>query len=213
MGELKSQGLYDSTLIIVTAKHGQSPIEVRQRRVIDRNLIRDAVNSVQPGLLAQGSLDTIAILWLKDRSKTSAVAAALRANLHEAGIYKILSGEELKLLLDPNDPRTPDLIVQPMPGTFYADGIKTPATQALLAEHGGMLDEDTLVPLLVSLPGGDGRVVRSPVHSSQIAPTVLAALGLDPDSLDAVRKEYTAPLPGLAGPLLPGTTTLHPTRP
>jgi arylsulfatase A-like enzyme len=100
-----------------------------------------------------------------------------------------------------------------MPGTFYADGIKTPATQALLAEHGGMLDEDTLVPLLVSLPGGDGRVVRSPVHSSQIAPTVLAALGLDPDSLDAVRKEYTAPLPGLAGPLLPGTTTLHPTRP
>jgi predicted AlkP superfamily pyrophosphatase or phosphodiesterase len=213
VGELKSQGLYDSTLIVLTAKHGQSPIEVRQRRVIDRNLIRDAVNGVQPGLLAQGSLDTIAILWLKDRSKTSAVVAALRAKLQEAGIYKIFAGEELKLLLDPNDPRTPDLIVQPMPGTFYADGVETPATKALLAEHGGMLDEDTLVPLLVSLPGGAGQMVRSPVQTSQIAPTVLVALGLDPDSLEAVRKEYTAPLPGLAGPLLLGTATPHPTKP
>jgi hypothetical protein len=209
VGELEAQGLYESTLIIVTSKHGQSPIEVKQRRVIDRNLIRETVNGVQPGLLAQGSLDTIGILWLKDRGKTGAVVAALGAKRHEAGIHKIFAGEELKLLLDPNDSRTPDIIVQPMPGTFYADGIETAATQALLAEHGGMLDEDTLVPLVVSLPGAGGRMVRSPVYTSQIAPTVLAALGLDPDALEAVRKEYTAPLPGL----LPGTIAFSPTSP
>jgi predicted AlkP superfamily pyrophosphatase or phosphodiesterase len=27
VGELKAQGLYESTLIIITAKHGQSPID------------------------------------------------------------------------------------------------------------------------------------------------------------------------------------------
>jgi hypothetical protein len=52
-------------------------------------------------------------------------------------------------------------------------------------------------------------MVRSPVYTSQIAPTVLAALGLDPDALEAVRKEYTAPLPGL----LPGTIAFSPTSP
>jgi len=197
LAELKGQNLYDSTLIVLTAKHGQSPIEVKQRRIVDRNVIRQAVNSVQPGLLAQGSLDTIALLWLTDASKTDAAVAALRSKFQEAGIHKIYAGEQLKLLLDPNDPRTPDIIVQPMPGTIYADGIDTPATRALLAEHGGMLDEDTVVPLVLSFPGGEGRWIRSPVYTSQVAPSVLAVLGRDPNALKAVQVEHTAVLPGL----------------
>lgn len=197
VAELKAQNLYDTTIIVLTSKHGQSPMDSRQRRVVDRNVIRNAVNGVAPGLLAQASLDSIAILWLHDSSKTQAVVTALRARQQEAGILKIHAGEELKLLLDPLDPRTPDIIVQPMPGTFYADNIDSPATRALLAEHGGMLDEDTVVPLVVSAPGVGGRLVRSPVLTSQIAPTVLAALGLDPNSLQAVRLEHTAVLPGL----------------
>jgi hypothetical protein len=35
------------------------------------------------------------------------------------------------------------------------------------------------------------------VRTRQVAPTILAALGLDPDELQAVRREGTASLPGL----------------
>jgi hypothetical protein len=197
VAELKEQGLYDSTLIVLTSKHGQSPVEVKNRRIIDRNVIRNAVNSVEPGLLAHASLDTIAIIWLKDSGKTDAAVAALRGKLQEGGIHKIYAGEELRMLLDPKDPRTPDIIVQAMPGTFYADNIDSAATKALLSEHGGMLDEDTNVPLLVSFAGAGGRLVRTPVLTSQIAPTVLGALGLDPRALKSVQIEHTAVLPGL----------------
>jgi hypothetical protein len=39
--------------------------------------------------------------------------------------------------------------------------------------------------------------VTSFVETSQVAPTVLRILGLDPNDLDAVRKEGTPVLPGL----------------
>jgi hypothetical protein len=197
IAELKTASLYDTTLIVVTAKHGQSPIEPKQRRIIDRNVIRNAVNGVEPGLLAHASLDSIALIWLKDAAKTEGVVAALESKMQEAGIYRIYSGEQLRMLIDPKDPRAPNIIVQPMPGTFYADNIDSPATQALLAEHGGMLDEDTNVPLVVSSVGAEGRLIRTPVLTSQIAPTILVALGLDPQALRSVQIEHTAVLPGL----------------
>ncbi len=34
VAELKKEGLYDSTLIIIGAKHGQSPIDIQKRRGI-----------------------------------------------------------------------------------------------------------------------------------------------------------------------------------
>jgi hypothetical protein len=37
------------------------------------------------------------------------------------------------------------------------------------------------------------------VQTSQIAPTILASLGLNPNKLDAVRAEGTQALPGLGG--------------
>jgi hypothetical protein len=54
------------------------------------------------------------------------------------------------------------------------------------------------VGLVVAGPGlHGGRVIRSPVATSQVAPTILRALGLDPRALRAVRVEHTAELPGL----------------
>ena len=38
--------------------------------------------------------------------------------------------------------------------------------------------------------------ITSPVETTQIAPTTLKALGLDPHDLDAVRREHTQALPG-----------------
>jgi hypothetical protein len=40
-------------------------------------------------------------------------------------------------------------------------------------------------------------LLRTPVTTAEIAPTVLLALGLNPQALQAVRQEHTAGLPGL----------------
>jgi len=39
----------------------------------------------------------------------------------------------------------------------------------------------------------------APVETTQIAPTILALLGLNPGALQAVRIEHTRVLPGLRG--------------
>jgi hypothetical protein len=109
-------------------------------------------------------------------------------------IDEVMSGEELKLKFrDPlKDSRTPDIIVQPVYGTVY-----TGAAKNKVAEHGGFSFGDTNVGLIVSNPGLRERTVKTPVATSQVAPSILKALGIDPSELHSVRKEGTAVLPFL----------------
>jgi hypothetical protein len=51
--------------------------------------------------------------------------------------------------------------------------------------------------MLLSNPSFSAGTVTSPVETYQIAPTILAALGLDPGSLQSVQEEGTQVLPGL----------------
>ena len=101
------------------------------------------------------------------------------------------------------DPRTPDLIVQPTPATIYS------TSNAKVMEHGGFAPDDTHVAMLVvngadidgRLHDHDGRgshggtTVTTPVRTYQVAPTILADLGLDPQRLDSVRLEHVQVLP------------------
>ena len=57
------------------------------------------------------------------------------------------------------------------------------------SEHGGFAWDDTNVMLLVSNPEFEGRTIHSFVETTQVAPTILKFLGLDPDALDAVRRK------------------------
>ncbi len=68
-----------------------------------------------------------------------------------------------------------------------------------IAEHGGDDPQDRDVPLVVSGPGSatTPSAVRS--QTTQIAPPILALLGLDPGALQAVVAEHTASLPDTAG--------------
>jgi len=193
--ELKRKGLIEKTLIIISAKHGQSPIDPAQRRIINKTLIPGLVNGVQAGLLAQATQDDISLLWLTDQSKTSAVVTALNAHASEAGIGSILSGASLIQAFDDptTDSRTPDIIGQPEVGVIY-----TSLTATKLAEHGGFSTNDTEVPILVAAPGLNGGQVSTSVDTRQIAPTILAALGLNPGALQAVATEATQQLPGLS---------------
>jgi type I phosphodiesterase/nucleotide pyrophosphatase len=192
VSELTRQGLFESTLIIVSAKHGQAPIDPSERRIVNSKIIPNIVNGVQSGLVAQATEDDIALLWLTDQSQTAAAAAALDANQSQAAVASVLSGSSLAALFnDPlHDSRSPDVIALVQPGVIYA---KPTATK--LAEHGGFSHEDTNVPILVSAPGFDGGTLTTPVETRQIAPTILAVLELDPAALDAVRLEATAVLP------------------
>ena len=63
-------------------------------------------------------------------------------------------------------------------------------------EHGGFANDDTNVMLLVSNPSYAQRTVSLFVSTSQVAPTILKILGLDPSALDAVQIEGTQALPG-----------------
>lgn len=94
-------------------------------------------------------------------------------------------------LLAGGDPRTPDIIVAPNVGVVYTGSSKKQA------EHGGFAHDDTNVMLLVSNPDFQARTVDSFVETMQVAPTILAILGLDPHSLQAVQAEGTPVLPGL----------------
>ncbi|GCE06766.1 alkaline phosphatase family protein [Dictyobacter aurantiacus] len=195
VSELNKRGLSKDTTIIVTAKHGQSPVDPNKHQIVDSKIIPNLVNSVQPGLLAQATQDDVSLIWLTDSSKTNAVVAKLSANAAQANIGQIISGDELKQFFnDPQtDSRTPDIVVLPNQGVIYA---KPTATK--IAEHGGFSDDDTHVALLVSNPDLKASAVYTPVSTTQIAPSILQILNLNPQALQAVRAEKTQLLPGLS---------------
>ncbi len=199
---LKRTGLYPRTLVIVSAKHGQAPID--PSKVNKPGHLQDLVSALagsggNPAAQAIASAavtdDDVALIWLQDQGQTDAVAGFLRANQKALFIQDVLSGESLKLRFnDPNkDNRTPDIVVLPTFGTIFT------ASSKKLAEHGGFSTDDTNVALLVSNPALPRNVIKTPVLTTQIAPTILEALELEPGALQAVQKEHTPLLPGLGG--------------
>jgi hypothetical protein len=91
-----------------------------------------------------------------------------------------------------SDPNHPDIWGVVQHGVVYTGGT------GKIAEHGGADPQDRDVPLVVYAPAVVGpNLVDQTVATRQIAPTILRLLGLDPQSLDAVRIEGTRILPGL----------------
>ena len=204
--ELQDRGLYESTVIILTAKHGQSPIDPNLYRAVPGK----NSNGESPVTLLTGAgyipasesggvgptEDDISLIWLKSADDTLPAVQMLEQNPTEIGLGQIFYGRSVSLNfntpgLPPDDPRTPDIIVTPNIGVTYTGSNKK------LAEHGGFSHDDTNVVLIVSNPSARPAVINTPVTASQIAPTVLDILGLDPTKLDAVREEGTAVLPDL----------------
>jgi hypothetical protein len=194
VNELKNKGLYNSTLIIITAKHGQSPINVNTLvRIPADNAALTAPSSVLGSLAAQADEDDVSLLWLTDQTQTDAAVKMLQSNLAKTGGGEVFAGNALKLMFnDPaTDSRTPDIIVTPNIGVVYTGG------KAKVSEHGGFANDDTHVMLLVSNPTLSTATYEYPVKTAQVAPTVVASLGLNPQSLDGVLMEGTSVLPGV----------------
>jgi len=214
---LENRGLLHRTAIIVSAKHGQSPMNLAAlNRIKDSKIIADlnaAWNSSHQGgnpnatpLVAQGTDDDGMLLWLSDRSDTATgFARDFLLNYSDstasvetppkpvtsAGLYQVYAGAAAARLIgvDQSDPRVPDVIGIAQYGVVYT------GHPGKIAEHGGDHLEDRNVPILVAWHGAaGGTAVTAPVETAQIAPTILELLGLNPNELQAVRIEGTEPL-------------------
>lgn len=190
VAELKSQGLSNSTLIIVAAKHGQSAIDLSKRRGIGGGQPATLIGAPE----AFDISDDGSLIWLTDPSLTPSVVSLLStpASQQALGIQEIFAGPSmLNKFNDPSkDPRTPDIILKVDTGVIFTGGSK-------LAEHGGFNEDDVHTALLVSNPGLAARTVKSAVSNQQVAASIVKALGADPNELQAVRKEQIQVLPFL----------------
>jgi hypothetical protein len=212
---LKNQGLFESTAIIITAKHGQSPVDTNRFQELGNGISTTPSTLLfNASLLAQtpcefnggtppcpagvgGGLgateDDISLNWLKDSNNTVAAVNLLEANAGAAGIGQIFYGASITTSYNSplTDSRTPDIIVAPNVGVVLTGSTKKQA------EHGGFANDDTNVMLLVSNPSIAAKTDFNFVETKQVAPTILQLLGLDPRKLDAVQIEGTTVLPSL----------------
>ncbi len=146
VSELKAKGLWSSTEIIITAKHGQSPIDPSALRKIGHavSTVLTTDNHID---IAQLTDDDVALVWLANQAQTDPAVTALTTapGQGEANVEKVFSGGALANTFgDPlTNSRTPDLIVEPALGTIYSK------SGAKVAEHGGFAAPDTHVALLV----------------------------------------------------------------
>ena len=218
VAEIKAQGLADSTAIIISAKHGQSPTNPSDlKRVPDAPIVA-AVNAAwtaaHPGtgaLVIFETDDDGMLWWLSNRSQAAANFVKHYLLTHSAagnniggspvtvpasGLTKVYAGAASAAYfgVPSSDPRHPDIFGIVQHGVVYTGG------QSKIAEHGGAGFQDRNVPILVDIPGlKHGEQIGTQVETTQIAPTILNLLGLNPQALQAVQIEHTKALPGLPG--------------
>jgi hypothetical protein len=197
---LKNRGIYDDTLIVITAKHGGSPIDT-SRYVANTNtpatLLGTRLPFSESPLNSTGigaTEDDVSVLWLNKGESVASAVELLEQNAATIGLGQIYFGPTLSLNYNVGgwepgqDPRTPDIIVTPNVGVTYS------GSTTMIADHGGFAHDDTNVMLLVSHPSFKSQTVFDGASTTQVAPTILKALGLNPAALDAVRAEGTAVL-------------------
>jgi Type I phosphodiesterase / nucleotide pyrophosphatase len=215
MDAIKARHLQDSTVVILSAKHGQSPQTPSALTRIDDGSIIDALNAAwkaaHPGagdLVAFSINDDGMLIWLNDRSPAaesfaksfllsfSGTGNDINGNpkpFTSSGLAQVFAGVAAADFMGVPfaDARVPDIVGISQYGVVYTSKKKK------IAEHGGDNPQDRDVALVVSGNPIEnaGDVIGSPVETTQIAPTILRLLGLDPDALKAVQKEHTAVLP------------------
>ncbi|KAJ3324291.1 hypothetical protein HDV06_000330 [Boothiomyces sp. JEL0866] len=199
---LKAAGKWDSTLIIIGAKHGQSPVDRSTLKLLgDTDLTNFASNN---GTIKDDAWDATnddsSYIWYRNASNAAIVCPKLKANAAALGVTSndIYCGKDIVTLFgaDPaKDSKVPDIAVLPKAGNVIYTSAKNPKKNM---EHGGAAEDDVHVALVVG--GGPaatfkGQKFNLPVHNAQVAPTILKALGIKIDQLQGVVKEKTHPLP------------------
>ena len=219
----KNPETQDNTVVILSAKHGQSPQKRADLTIINDGTMTDALNAAWAAhtpsdalpLVAHAMDDDGVLLWLNNRSTTATTFAKNFLNNYSgtgigsdangvkttksftnAGLKEIYAGVDAANFMGVNpatDQRVPDVIGVAKVGSVYGGG-----KLSKLAEHGGNSINDRHVPIIgwgATVPAG--VAVDSAVSTVQIAPSILALLGLEPEALKAVKLEGTQVLPAL----------------
>jgi arylsulfatase A-like enzyme len=191
--ELRHQHLDDSTWIVVASPFAPSS-ELATPRVIPIARLREALDhagSGRPRVLHISS-GRVAMVWLADPSRTDAAAASVARSAESLGIQRILVGTTLTLTWNnpEEDARVPNLILEANPGVTWI----APTSRGSAS---GMGEDETHVALLVAGAQLDARQDKTPVPTTQLAPLLLRALGLEKFDLEALQKEHTPALPGI----------------
>ena len=208
LAAIKAQHLDKNTVVVLSAKHGQSPDTPSALTRIPDGPIIDALNaawasansSATSPLVSFSVNDDGMLIWLSDRSAAATSFAKSFLLGHNgtgndihgnpkpytaSGLSQVLAGADAA-----NYFHVPDVFGISQYGVVYT------GKQGKIAEHGGANPQDRDVPLLVSGDPVHGHdKVGSPVETTQIAPTILELLGLNPHSLQAVQQEHTQALP------------------
>ena len=218
---IQQDGLASSTAIIITAKHGQSPTDPLLLKRIDNGPIINAINAAwtartgdQNALIVAGTSDDLWQSYLSIKTQAAAnfvkhylwnhdATATLYQNdgvnrgtvqVPHSGLAQIYAGHEAARFFGVrySDPDYPDVFGRVQVGVIYM------GPTGKIAEHGGDNPGDRDVPLVVYAPGTvrpgtSGRWVET----TQVAPTILRLLGLNPNALKAVQEEGTQVLPGI----------------
>lgn len=217
VSQIRKDGLKGSTTIIVTAKHGQSPQNPNELVTVQDGPIIAAVNAAwadtHPGntsLIVAGTDDDLWQSYLSDNSPAADdfvknylwnhTAQGYDVNKNpvtvaHSGLAQIWAGADAAAFFGVavDNGHYPDVFGKVQEGVVYSKPSK-------LAEHGGMNVGDRHVLMVVNGPGIRAQVNSQPVETTQVAPTILSILGLNPNKLTAVQAEGTAVLPRLVRP-------------
>ena len=221
--ELTAKNLLASTLVIVTAKHGQSPSDHTKlvkngdtlTALLQSSGYLDAAgnwgqNATTTGNLNDGTglsgtgavqTDDTGLIWLKDQTQLAAALATLNANLGctapgicaDGAQASILSGAAMTAKFG-----DPALGRTPDIVVQPNPGVIYTGSTKKDAEHGGNAPDDSHVALIVSMPSFAAQTNATVVVTTQVAPTILTSLKLDPMLLNSVKVEGTTVLPGLS---------------
>jgi hypothetical protein len=203
--------------MIVTAKHGQSPQDPNKLITVQDGPIISAINEAwaqthpsNPSLIVAGTDDDLWQSYLSDNSQAACdfvksylwehTAQGYDVNhnpitVQHSGLAQIWAGATAAGFfgVPVGNGHYPDVFGKVQEGIVYSGPTK-------LAEHGGMNTGDRHVLMVVDGPGIPSRVDSSSVETTQVAPTILSRLGLNPAELTAVQTEGTRVLPGLGEP-------------
>ena len=223
VAELKAKSLYTSTLVVVSAKHGQSPSDHTKlvkngdtlNALLQSNGYLDAAgnwgqNATTSGNLNDGTglsatgamqTDDVGLIWLKDQTQLAAVVAKLNANLGCTAPGICANGTGASILYGAAmTTKFGDPALGRTPDIIVQPnpGVIYTSSTKKDAEHGGNAPDDSHVALIVSNPSLSSQTDSSMVGIAQVAPTILKALKLDPNLLNSVKSEGTAVLPSLS---------------
>ncbi|WP_415855975.1 alkaline phosphatase family protein [Sinomonas sp. G460-2] len=201
------------TTVILSAKHGQSPMDPSSLKRVDDGPIIDGLNAAwrtaghPSDLVAFATDDDVMQLWLNEHTQAAADFAKQYLTSHAAagnniggsaitvqnsGLDTVYAGSQVADYFHTTaaDERIPDIFGIVQHGVVYTGG------KGKIAEHGGADAQDRHVPIVVSSGTDSGAAtVSAQVETTQIAPTILRALGLDVNALEAVKIEGTKALP------------------